>query len=90
MYSKSSDSHSYLMPTAYHPMHNAHICKNIPKGVTKHIKRNYTRDAECELAFEEYKTYLCARDYSGEIIDEAICQAKEVHREVLLGTYLRT
>ena len=59
----------------------------------KCIKRNCTKDAECELAFEVLKiikTYLCAIDYSGEIIDEAICQAKEVHREVLLGTYLRT
>ena len=57
-----------------------HICKIIPKGVMKRIKRNCTRDAECEVAFEEYKTYLCARDYSGEIIDDAICRAKEVPR----------
>ena len=36
--SKACDSHAYLMPTSCHP---AHICKNIPSGVMKRIKRNF-------------------------------------------------
>ena len=74
MHSKSSDSHAYLLPTSCHP---SHICRNIPKGVMKRIKRNCTSEVECESAFEEYKQYLCSREYSGEIVDEAICQARD-------------
>lgn len=82
MYSKSSDSHAYLMPTSCHP---THICKNIPKGVMKRVKRNCSNEVACELAFEEYKQYLSTRGYSGDLIDGAIGQARGTSRESLLG-----
>ncbi len=44
MYSKSSDTHAYLMPTSCHP---THVCRNIPKGVMKRVKRNCSEQSVC-------------------------------------------
>ena len=80
--SKASDSHAYLMPTSCHP---AHICKNIPKGVMKRIKRNCSNVTDCESMYSDYSQYLYSRGYSEDIVGYAISQARETPREDLLG-----
>ena len=51
----------------------------------KRVKRNCS-DTEAVLAgYDEYKQYLLARGYNGDLIDCAIDQAEEVPRERLLG-----
>ena len=82
MYSKSSDTHAYLMPTSCHP---THVCRNIPKGVMKRVKRNCSSDLKCEEGFMEYKKYLAKRGYSNQLIEEAITEAKATPREQLIG-----
>ena len=82
MYSKSSDTHAYLMPISCHP---THICRNIPKGVMKRVKRNCSNDFKCEEGFMEYKEYLAKRGYGNQLIEEAITEAKVTPREQLLG-----
>ena len=82
MFSKSSDSHAYLMPTSCHP---SHVCRNIPKGVMKRVRRNCTEDSTCEEGFIEYKQYLLNRGYNSSLIDQAIQDARATPREQLLG-----
>ena len=83
MYSKPSDTHSYLMPTSCHP---SHICKNIPHGVMKRVKRNCSSDEICNEGYSKFKQHLIRRGYSSTIVDEAIEQAISTPREVLLGS----
>ena len=73
MYSKPSHTHSYLMPTSCHP---SHICKKIPRGVMKRVKRNCSSDEICYEGYAKFKQHLIRRGYSSTIVDEAIEQAK--------------
>ena len=82
MFSKSSDTHAYLMPTSCHP---THVCRNIPKGVMKRVRRNCTEESACEEGFSEYKQHLLKRGYNGSLIDQAITDARATPREELLG-----
>ena len=82
MYSKSSDTHAYLMPTSCHP---THICRNIPKGVMKRVKRNCTEQDACDRGYKEYKQYLQHRGYDDGLIQKAIEEAEATSREELLG-----
>ena len=83
MYSKPSDSHAYLLPTSCHP---AHICKNIPQGVLKRVRRNCSEEETRLETYQEYKQYLLQRDYSLELIEEAIKLAEDTPRSKLLGS----
>ena len=83
MYSKPSDSHAYLLPTSCHP---AHICKNIPQGVMKRVRRNCSEEGTRLETYQEYKQYLLQRDYSLDLIEEAIKLAEDTPRAKLLGT----
>ena len=81
MYSKSSDTHAYLMPTSCHP---THICRNIPNGVMKRVKRNCSDPDTCASTYEEYKTYLQNRGYHDDLINSAIKAAEATPRESLI------
>ena len=83
IYSKPSNTHSYLMPTSCHP---SHICKNIPRGVMKRVKRNCSSDEICIEGYSKFKQHLIRRGYSSTIVDEAIEQAISTPREVVLGS----
>ena len=83
MYSKPSDTHAYLMPTSCHP---SHICKNIPRGVMKRVKRNCSSDTICNKGYSEFKQQLIRRGYNSTMVDEAIDQARSTPRESLLGS----
>ena len=82
MYSKSSDTHAYLMPTSCHP---SHICRNIPKGVMKRVKRNCTDQDACLRGYEEYRNHLQKRGYNEGLVQKAIDEANATSREQLLG-----
>ena len=79
--SKLSDTHAYLLPTSCHP---AHICKNIPRGVMKRVRR-YCSEEHVKLAtFAEYKGHLLRRDHNEAGIDEAIKLAEDTPRDSLI------
>ncbi len=82
MYSKDSDTHAYLLPTSCHP---THICRNIPKGVMKRVRRNCSEDDTRLQTYQEYKQHLLRRNYNLELIDEAIKLAEDTPREDLMG-----
>ena len=82
MYSKASDTHAYLMPESCHP---SHVCRNIPKGVMKRVKRNCSEETVCRQGYEEYKDYLLERGYNSQLIDEAIVEADATPRDQLIG-----
>lgn len=82
IYSKPCDSHAYLLPTSCHP---AHICKNIPIGVMKRLRRNCSDDTDFKSATIEYSQYLKDRQYNESVIQEAIKSAKDCTREDLIG-----
>ena len=82
MYSKSSDTHAYLLPSSRHP---THICKNIPKGVMKRVRRNCSDDIIRTETYQEYKQYLLEREYNVDLIEEAIAEAEQVSRLELMG-----
>ena len=82
MYSKPSDTHAYLMPTSCHP---SHVCKNIPKGVMKRVKRNCSEETACHQGYREYKQHLVDRGYNSVLIDKAIEDAEVTPREQLIG-----
>ena len=82
MYSKDSDTHSYLLPGSCHP---THIFKNIPTGVMKRVRRNCSKDTVRDQTYQEYKTYLGQRDYEDQILDEAIDKAEQTPRAQLMG-----
>ena len=82
MYSKSSDTHAYLMPTSCHP---SHVCRNIPKGVMKRVKRNCTEETTCQEGYAEYREYLVHRGYNEDLIDRAIEEADSTSRWKLIG-----
>ena len=82
MYSKSSDTHAYLLPTSCHP---THICKNIPGGVMKRVRRNCSEEETRASTYLEYKHHLQLRNYSGDLIDSAIEQAEQTSRDILMG-----
>ena len=82
MYSKPSDSHAYLLPSSCHP---THICRNIPIGIMKRVKRNCSDNESKEKCYNEYKQYLLNREYDEECIDKARDLAEETPREKLIG-----
>ena len=75
-------THAYLMPSSCHP---THVCKNIPKGVMKRVKRNCTEEDLCNEGFTTYKQHLVNRGYDSTLIDTAIDDARATPREVLVG-----
>ena len=87
MYSKPSDTHAYLMPSSCHP---THICKNIPQGVMKRVRRNCSEESVRKETYIEYKQYLLLRNYDKELIEEAIQLAEATPRERLFGLDLDT
>ena len=82
MYSKPSDTHAYLLPSSCHP---THICKNIPQGVMKRVRRNCSEESTRLQTYHEYKKYLGQRNYAEDLIEEAIRQAELTPREELMG-----
>ena len=82
MYSKPSDTHAYLMPTSCHP---THVCRNIPKGVMKRVKRNCSEESACNQGYTEYKQHLVDRGYNNFLIDKTIADAEATPREQLIG-----
>ena len=82
IHSKLCDTHAYLLPSSCHP---SHVCKNIPKGVMQRVKRNCSDQASLTLAYKEYTEHLQVRNYSDEIIQEAIDRAESTPRNKLMG-----
>ena len=68
LFSKSSDTHCYLVPTS---CHKTHVLKNIPYGVARRVRQNNSEDTNFEVQYLEYKNYLLSRGYNENLIDDA-------------------
>ena len=82
IYSKKCDPHAYLLPTSCHPIHT---CKNIPFSVVSRVKRCCSDNELYKIGVEKYSNHLRNREYSDEIIEEAIHKVNALDRESLIG-----
>jgi len=81
LYSKSTDSHQYLLLTS---CHLRHCCKNIPHSLALGISRICSQEADYERRTNKLSSHLCHRGYKGENVDKAITKASSIHKHELL------
>lgn len=83
LYSKPSDTHSYLVPTSCHP---THIVKNIPHGVAITCKRICTDPLEFERHTNIYNEHFVNRGYNSTFVTEEFNRVRNIDRLDLLGS----
>ena len=81
-YSKPCDDHTYLIPTSCHPTHSI---RNIPYCIALRLYKIASEPAEYVNSKHEYSTYLLARGYSIEVIQEAFSRVELKSRECYFG-----
>jgi hypothetical protein len=82
IYSKPSDSHSYLLPQSCHP---THVAENIPYGVAHRIYKNCSETEEYQKCKTEFKTYLGNRNYNSELINNAFDKVEKLERDAIIN-----
>ena len=80
MYSKQSDTHSYLVPNS---CHKYHIIKNIPFNIARRILQNNSETCNYEIDKEIYKKYLLDRGYNEDLIHESFTKVENMDRKML-------
>ena len=83
VFSKPSDTHSYLVPTSCHP---THIVKNIPYGVAITCRRICTDPLEFERHAGIYNDYFVKRGYDSDFVKGEFDRARNIDRRDLLGS----
>ena len=68
LYSKTSDTHCYLIPTS---CHKSHVLKNIPYGVARRVRQNNSEDTNFLEQKEVFTQYLLDRGYHSSLIENA-------------------
>ena len=68
LYSKTSDTHCYLIPTS---CHKSHVLKNIPYGVARRVRQNNSEDTYFLEQKEVFTQYLLDRGYHSSLIENA-------------------
>ena len=86
LHTKSNTKNSYLLPSSNHP---SHICRNIPYSLAFRIRRNCSKEEQCELRFGELRTRLVDRGYRGKMVDNSISKVKELRRQDILEKVVR-
>ena len=75
LFSNKSDTHCYLIPTS---CHKDHVLKNIPFGVTRRVRKNYSEDTNFKEQRVFYSSHLSRRDYNCEIINYAFNKFSDI------------
>ena len=82
VYSKPSDSHSYLLPQSCHP---THVAENIPQGVAHRVYTNCSEQSEYDKCKAEFTSYLKNRNYDHDLICKAFNKAETLDRSTVIS-----
>ena len=80
LYSKSSDTHSYLIPTS---CHKYHIIQNIPYNIARRVLQNNSEEHNYTNDKTKYTQYLIDRGYNEKMIGDSFKKAEEIERRQL-------
>ena len=80
LYSKKSDTHSYLIPTSSHKFH---VVKNIPYNTARRVLQNNSEKSNYETDKNTYINYLIDRGYRDEFVQESFAKIEEMDRITL-------
>ena len=78
VYSKSTDSHLYLLPDSCHPKKNT---ENIPYGVALRLRRICSKEETFDNRSKEYKQYFVNRDYDHGKVLKHFEKVEQITRE---------
>ena len=80
LFSKASDTHSYLVPSS---CHKEHIIKNIPFSIARRVYQNNSEENNYEVDKVTYTNYLKERGYNVELIKESFEKVETLDRKSL-------
>ena len=80
LFSKKSDTHSYLVPTS---CHKYHIIKNIPYNIARRVLQNNSEQQNYDADKITFKKYLTDRGYNEKLIDESFQKVETYERQEL-------
>ena len=80
LYSKTSDTHSYLVPTS---CHKDHVIRNIPYNIARRVLQNNSETQNYNNDKTKYKKYLTDRGYNTNLIDESFDKVEKMDRRQL-------
>ena len=80
LYSKSSDTHSYLTPNSCHKLH---MIENIPFNTARRVYQNNSEKVNYESDKIIFTNYLLERGYDSKFIDDAFKRAESLDRQSL-------
>ena len=78
VYSKPTNSFTYVMPSTCYPMRNIN---KVPQGIALRLRRICDTTEKYESRADKYKNYLLARDYKPSLIDEQLKNIGQISRE---------
>ena len=78
VYSKPTNSFSYVMPLTCCPMKNIN---KVTQGITLRLRRICDTTEKYESRADEYKNHLLARDYKPSLVDEQFKKISKISRE---------
>ena len=78
VYSKPTNSFTYVMPSTCYPMKNIN---KVPQEISLRLRRICDATEKYELRADEYKNYLLARDYKPSLVDEQFKKIGQISRE---------
>ena len=67
VFSKPTNSFTYIMPSTCYPSNNIDI---VPRGIALRLKRICDSDEKFTVRSNEYKNYLIARDYEPKVVEK--------------------
>ena len=80
LYSKASDTHSYLVPTS---CHKYHIIQNIPYNIARRVLQNNSEEDNYTADKNKYIKYLIDRGYNEKTVSKSFEKAEEIDRKQL-------
>ena len=84
LYTKSTDTHQYLLPTSNHP---PHIHRHLPYGLAIRLRGIVSDDAILEERFKELTAFLVNRGYAESLVHRQLEKARNKSRlDVLQST----
>ena len=85
LYSKSSDTHSYLVPTS---CHKTHVIENIPYNTARRVFQNNSETINYNNDKILFSNHLTARGYNQKFVSDAFEKAEKFERTSLYSKKL--
>ena len=83
LFTKPTDKHQHLLSSSYHPHHTK---KAIPFSLALRLRRICSTDAKFKHRINKLKTYLLARGYNNNFLEEQFLRAANLSRTNALQT----